>query len=77
MTQKSEPLIPRNTGGNLGSAGEKEVARTESTYLNTNEMFVLSNSLGKKDKVLYCPPEIIFPQSWENVKKITRKAEFK
>ena len=48
MTQKSEPLTPRNTGGNPGSAGERGVGRTQSTYLNTNEIFVLSNSLGKK-----------------------------
>ena len=77
MTQKSEPLTPRNTGRNLGSAGERGVAITQSTYLNTNEIFVLSNSLGKKDRALNCLPQIIFPKNWENVKKITRISEFK
>ena len=33
--------------------------------------------LGKKGKALNCLPQIIFPQNWENVKKITRISEFK
>ena len=53
VTQKSEPLIPRNTGGNLGSASEREVARTQRAHILTQMKFLyFLIHLGKKTK--YC-----------------------
>lgn len=40
VTQKSEPMTPRNTGGNLGSAGAREVARTQKAYILTQMKFL-------------------------------------
>ena len=40
VTQMSEPMTPRNTGGNLGSAGARGVARTQRARILTQMKFL-------------------------------------